>query len=494
GGFGGGGGGGGTHGRIGGAGGFGGGGGGGFFTGGRGGFGGGNGNGGNLAGAGANTGGGGGLGAGGDIFIQQGGSLIIEGSSALNQGNVAGGQGGTGSRGSHAQAGRAYGDAIFVQGNQSIVLAPSAGQDLSIGGVIADMTGSADQTGQTGTSNVVVTGGGRVFLRAANTFSGGVVIQQGTLSLVGSPNGAGSGVISFATGADGILAVTAGATAVPNEISGFDAGDKLDFTNIGFAAGQSYAVMHFGTLTYSGTSGSGSVLMSGISDTTQFVVSSDGAGGSYVELPSAQPPPCFVRGTRIQTPDGAVAVEELRVGDAVLTYDGAPALIIWTGHRSVDCTAHPRPDLVWPVRVRTGTFGRGLPRRDLWLSPDHCLYLEQVLIPVKCLIDGDAIAQVPLDAVTYFHIELPRHGVVLAEGLPAESYLDTDGRSNFTNGGGVIRLFPDFASLSDDAAFLWEALGYAPRRVIGTEVAKARQRVKGQQRRLPAQYVASRSV
>ena len=56
-----------------------------------------------------------------------------------------------------------------------------------------------------------------------------------------------------------------------------------------------------------------------------------------------------------------------------------------------------------------------------------------------------------MDSVTYFHVELARHAVLLAEGLPAESYLDTGDRADFDNGGGVVKLHPDFASLRREA-------------------------------------------
>ncbi|MFO1028811.1 MAG: Hint domain-containing protein, partial [Acetobacteraceae bacterium] len=456
-------------------GGFGGGGGGGVSTGpfgGLGGFGGGN-----AAGYGFATNAGGGLGAGGDIFIQEGGRLTIEGGSVLNQAVVNPGGAGAG-----AQPGRAYGDGVFIQGNQSLVLAPAAGQSLSINGVIADMTGSKDQSGETGAGSVVVDGGGVVALAADNTFTGGVVLQHGTLSLHGAPQGAGSGTITFAPAVDSVLVVSAGPTAVANPITGFTTGDRLLFDNIGFVAGQSTAVISKGTLTYTAPSGHASLLLNGIADGTAFAASSAGAGGSFVELSAAQPAPCFLQGTRILTPDGEVAVEDLRFGDLVLTHDDTPARVIWVGQRTVSCAAHPHPERVWPVRISAGAFGRGRPRRDLFLSPDHCLYLDQVLIPVKCLIDGQAIAQVKLDALTYYHVELPRHGVLLAEGLESESYLDSNGRSNFGNGGTVLRLFPDFASVSDDAALLWEALACAPRRVTGPEVAAVRRRLSRRRR------------
>src|SRR5207237_4737837 len=100
--------------------------------------------------------------------------------------------------------------------------------------------------------------------------------------------------------------------------------------------------------------------------------------------------PCFARGTSIATPHGEIAVEDLRVGDRVLTASGDARPIVWIGHRHVDCTRHPRIDLVHPVHIRPGALAEGQPTRDLWLSPDHALFHDGVLIPVLCLIHGAA--------------------------------------------------------------------------------------------------------
>src|SRR6185312_13770087 len=154
---------------------------------------------------------------------------------------------------------------------------------------------------------------------------------------------------------------------------------------------------------------------------------------------------CFAAGTRIASTRGDVAVEELHEGDLVQTVLGQrDTPIVWIGRRDVDCARHPNPQTVWPVRINAGALGPRCPCRDLWLSPDHALYLDGVLVPVKYLINGSSIAQVPMDAVTYYHIELPRHDVVLAENSPAESYLDLEDRWNFDRGEKVIRLYPNF--------------------------------------------------
>lgn len=187
-------------------------------------------------------------------------------------------------------------------------------------------------------------------------------------------------------------------------------------------------------------------------------------------------PPCFRAGTLIETTRGPVAVEALVAGDQVITAgpSGPGARpVTWIGHRAVACDRHPDPAKVWPVRVRADAFGEGMPNRDLWLSPDHAVFVDGVLVPVKHLIDGVAIVQEAAASVTYFHVELPLHDVLLAEGLPCESYLDSGDRANFDNGGAVIRLHPDFART------VWEAAGCAPLHVTGPVIEAVRVRLQG---------------
>ncbi len=139
---------------------------------------------------------------------------------------------------------------------------------------------------------------------------------------------------------------------------------------------------------------------------------------------------CFAAGTRIATPSGAVAVEDLAEGDLVCTLSGAAQPVTWIGQRHFDCASHPQPGRVTPVQIEAGAFGPGLPARDLLLSPEHALFLCGALVPVHCLVNGTTICQAPVAAVTYFHLELARHDAVFAEGLPAETYLDTGSRQS----------------------------------------------------------------
>ncbi|HEY8288900.1 MAG TPA: choice-of-anchor E domain-containing protein, partial [Acetobacteraceae bacterium] len=167
---------------------------------------------------------------------------------------------------------------------------------------------------------------------------------------------------------------------------------------------------------------------------------------SYVYSPagnvSTDGAPCFAAGTRIATEHGGVAVEALTVGQRVTLAHGGGAPIAWIGHRRIDCTRHPQPALVWPVRVRAGAFADTVPAHDLLFSPDHAIYMDDVLIPIRRLINGTTIVQEARDSVQYFHIELDRHDILLAEGLAVESFLDTGNKGQFSNGGSPVRLHP----------------------------------------------------
>jgi hypothetical protein len=151
---------------------------------------------------------------------------------------------------------------------------------------------------------------------------------------------------------------------------------------------------------------------------------------------------CFLRGTRIATPYGEVAVEDLRPGDMVLTLNRGRAPIRWIGRRVLDPLMIDRPRDAWPIRIQQGALSDNVPHRDLLVSPDHCLFVQDVLIPAKLLVNGTTIVQEEYeDPFEYFHIELDSHDVVLAEGMLAETYLDLGNRHMFL-GPGVAQVLP----------------------------------------------------
>ena len=142
---------------------------------------------------------------------------------------------------------------------------------------------------------------------------------------------------------------------------------------------------------------------------------------------------CFAAGTRIAGARGPLAVEDVTAGDQVETASGDVRTVRWVGKRVVDVARHPNPGEVAPVRVRAGAFAPSVPVRDLLLSPDHAVFAEGVLVPVRHLVNGTSVVAERLASIAYFHIELESHDVLLAEALPCESYLERGNRNVFAN-------------------------------------------------------------
>ncbi|KOX43013.1 hypothetical protein ADL19_28665 [Streptomyces purpurogeneiscleroticus] len=154
--------------------------------------------------------------------------------------------------------------------------------------------------------------------------------------------------------------------------------------------------------------------------------------------------PCYCTGTQILTDRGEVAVEALQIGDRVVTATGAARPIRWIGTRSfIGRFANTNP-AVLPVCVKAGAIADGVPTRDLWVSPDHALYIDDVLIPAESLVNGASIVKADwVESITYWHVELDSHDVLLADGAPAESFVDDGGRAIFHNAASYRALYPN---------------------------------------------------
>lgn len=236
-----------------------------------------------------------------------------------------------------------------------------------------------------------------------------------------------------------------------------------------------------GTVTASaGTYALASFFMSGAPAGASFQAVVDANNNTFITETIA----CFAGGTRIRKLAGDVAVEDLRPGDLLPGADG-PQPVVWIGRRHLDLRRHRRREAAWPVRIKAHALSPGVPMRDLWLSPEHAVLIDDLLIPAKLLVNGASIAQVPRPSITYWHVELPRHGIVLAEGLPTESYLDTGNRADFENGGPALSLHPEFA----DA--IWRAEAFAPQLRDGPRLAAIRERLVRRAVRLGFFYAAA---
>jgi hypothetical protein len=183
---------------------------------------------------------------------------------------------------------------------------------------------------------------------------------------------------------------------------------------------------------------------------------------------------CYARGTMLRTPNGELPVEKLRSGKQVITLvDGqeVPKTVVWLGHRRINIARHSQREKVAPVRIRRDAVADGMPHRDLIVSPDHALFVDGKLICARQLANGSTIRQeTDWTSVDYYHVELDEHAILLAEGLPAESYLNTGNQGFFANSGGPLVLHPDLTDESDYptreagscAPFVWDEANVRP--------------------------------
>ncbi|MCB8881026.1 Hint domain-containing protein, partial [Acidisoma cellulosilytica] len=354
-----------------------------------------------------------------------------------------------------------------------------------------------------------VASGSLATIESVNTFSntGAIVVNGGSLQVFADLQGSG-GVTSLSDGAQVELGASAAAGQDIQFLDGTDSlvlDDAADFasTVAGFQQGDSIVLTGFGGASETYADGvvtitqSSSVLgipittvatiqMEGDYTANDFSTTTDASGDLILTVDVL---PCFAAGTRIMTAEGEVAVEALKAGDRVVTVTTGKRRmrpIVWVGHRAVDISRHPAPEKVRPVRVQRGAFAPNLPARDLLLSPDHAIYAEGVLVPVKYLINGTTIrVDETAQHVVYHHVQLAQHEILLSEGLRTESYLESGGRGMFANGGQPIVLHADFSHIA------WDVLGCAPLKVTGSEVERIKAHLA--KRAKPARAVRGKS-
>ncbi|NTS30684.1 Hint domain-containing protein [Phyllobacterium sp. BT25] len=154
---------------------------------------------------------------------------------------------------------------------------------------------------------------------------------------------------------------------------------------------------------------------------------------------------CFLRGTSIMTPTGEVRIEDIRIGDLVETVRGKAMAVKWIGHQRYKKSGPCWPDNVMPIRIARQALDERTPHKDLYLSPNHALFIDGVLIRVKELVNGISIA--PADfaetsQLDYYNIMLDTHEVILAEGTPIETFLlRGSNHESFTNFAEYNRLY-----------------------------------------------------
>ena len=275
-----------------------------------------------------------------------------------------------------------------------------------------------------------------------------------------------SGIAATFAGAGGTLLFAPGLLSALDTlptVTGFAPGNHLDL-GTAFTAGET-AVYSAATgivrlLSDTGTT-LGALHLVGTYLPSAFSVGMNAAGQAEIELA------CFLRGTLIATPGGEVAVEQLRAEDLVITASGKAVPVTAVRRRSLDGNA---ADRFQPVCIRAGALGPAVPERDLYVSPDHALYLDSVLIPAGLLINGQSIVKAKLGRpIEYVHVEVDPHAILIANGAPTESYLDIGHRTHFAQANTVTLLPAADPKTWDDAC--------APLVLTGTLLDRVRYRL-----------------
>jgi len=140
---------------------------------------------------------------------------------------------------------------------------------------------------------------------------------------------------------------------------------------------------------------------------------------------------CFAAGTLIATATGQCAVEDLVIGDEVLSADGLRVPVKWIGRQTIFPTFNRKAGRAL-VRVAAGALGAGVPNADLTVTADHALLIDGVLCHAGALVNGCTITHVPLPKLgpsyTVYHIETEAHEIILANGASAEAFIDNASR------------------------------------------------------------------
>ncbi|MGH8813067.1 MAG: Hint domain-containing protein [Advenella sp.] len=161
---------------------------------------------------------------------------------------------------------------------------------------------------------------------------------------------------------------------------------------------------------------------------------------------------CYLKGTHIATPDGEVKVETLKAGDKVLTASGGINIVKWLGFRKLNRNRIPDSHLLRasPIRICKGAFAENIPHRDLAVSPGHRFSFDGALVPALSLVNGITIIQdFNIQEFEYYHVELEKFDMLLAEGAAAESYLEVGSNRNSFQNARTVTAYPDFGPAHD---------------------------------------------
>jgi hypothetical protein len=277
---------------------------------------------------------------------------------------------------------------------------------------------------------------------AANTFNIG---SGGTLSLGEDVTASALDNINFTSPTEGpggtlIIPESVLSANVISSIDGFGVSDSLQIANPdGTIASGDYNTDTGELVFYDAEGQQVSTLQLGLDgdvNAENFAINVNGDGSLSVVA-------CYLRGTRIATDHGEVAIEDIRIGDKVATVAGTFRTVKWIGRRGYSSTYAAKTPEVQPILFTRGSIAENVPVRDLYVSPQHAMFIDGVLVDAELLVNGKSIRRIETDeAVEYFNLEFETHDVILAEGAPSESFLNRDCRDMFQNAAEYEVLYP----------------------------------------------------
>ncbi|MEH6672846.1 MAG: Hint domain-containing protein [Sulfitobacter sp.] len=270
--------------------------------------------------------------------------------------------------------------------------------------------------------------------------------------------GAGNDSLDGNDGRDTFLNVNGGDTI--NGGSGTDANDYDVINLVGSLNGGGYRLENVTPDSDPGDTIDGDGVNDGIDGTIVFTDASGTETGRLDFTNIEEIIPCFTPGTLIATPKGERRVEDLEVGDRVITRDNGIQEIRWVGAREMSGHELARKAHLLPVLIRQGALGNNLPERDMLVSPNHrvlvandktALYFEEreVLVAAKHLTGLEGVDIVETSGTTYIHMMFDQHEVILSDGTWTESFQPGDmslaGVGNAQRNE-ILELFPELAT------------------------------------------------
>jgi len=180
----------------------------------------------------------------------------------------------------------------------------------------------------------------------------------------------------------------------------------------------------------------------------------------YATIPSTVI--CFTPGTLITTPRGQIPVENLQVGDLVITADNGLQAIRWVGNKRMTGARLMAYPALRPIRIRKDAFGTGLPERDMWVSPQHRMLMRsnrnqieygesEVLVPAKALLNDLSITvDYGIRSTTYIHILFDSHEIIFANSTATESFHPGVSSMSSIEDAGREELFEIFPELREN--------------------------------------------